>query len=591
MTATTTETRPGVADEPEPAGEEYKRPSWFRRRFTVIATLTVLLVVLFGYVIGPMIATARRSLSMDRIDTVGFSFHAWAEYLFSDAQQSAIIGSIWLSVLTVLFAGFLGTGMAILLTRWEFPGRRICQLLALLPIALPPLMGVWAFKLLFGVGGRIPFALQEWFGLEAKDFWLQGLAGVLIVHAMTMYPYFYLTVSAALMSSDVSLEEASYSMGASRTRTWLTVVLPMLTPAVVAGALITFMSSMSSYTAPLLFQYTDVMTQQIVIAKSNGDMRLASIIATTLAVISIVFLAVIRGYEQRKVYRTQSKGGGRQRASVTSPAVRALIAVIAIPLTIFLILPILMILVLSVTAKGGWLTSILPTEYTLEWYSLMFTGFEFWRPVTNSLLMSLIAVGGAIIIGAGAAYVMSRMKFRGKLALDVAIMLPWALPGTVVAINLITAFADPSPFAGGRVLVGTFAIIPLAYFVRFNPLIFRSSFASWSQLDPNLEDAARSLGATWWYAFRRVVLPLVSKGIMAGALLAFVDGVGEFVASVLLYTPDWIPLSIAINNQNYQGNIGIGAVYGMIQVVLVLGVLIITQRMGKRNAGVMMPAT
>lgn len=586
MTAVTTD--PDVSAE---TPHVYKRPTWFRRRLNVIATLTVLLVVLFGYVIGPMVATARRSLSTDRIDTMGFSFHAWRDFFLSDAQRNAIVGSITLSILSVITAGLLGTGVAVLLTRWDFPGRRVCQILALLPIATPPLMGVWAFKLLFGVGGRIPFALHEWFGVAPKDFWLQGLAGVLIVHTMTIYPYFYLTVSAALMTSDVSLEEASYSMGASKLRTWLKVILPMLTPAVVAGALLTFMSSMASYTAPLLFQYTNVMTHQIVISKSNGDMRLASIIATTLAMISILFLAVIRTYEQRKIYRTQSKGGGRQRSTVTSPLARTVIAVIAIPLTLFLVLPMIMILVLSFTAKGGWLATILPTDYTLEWYAQMFSGADFWRPVTNSLLMSLVAVGGAVLLGAGAAYIMSRMKFRGKLGLDIAIMLPWALPGTVVAINLITAFSDTSPFAAGRVLVGTFAIVPLAYFVRFNPLVFRSSTAAWAQMDPNIEDAARSLGATWWYTFRKIVLPLVSRGIMAGALLAFVDGVGEFVASVLIYTPRWIPLSIEINNQNYQGNIGTGAVYGMIQVALVLVVLIITQRMESRSDAGSLPTT
>ncbi|WP_433675798.1 ABC transporter permease [Microbacterium gorillae] len=560
-----------------------KRPSWFRRRWSTVLTLAVLLIVLFGYVIGPMIATARRSVSQDKAAILGFSFKAWGDFFANPAQTSAIGGSILVSVLSVICAGVLGTGVAILLTRWEFPGRRILQVLAMLPIALPPLMGVWSFKLLFGVGGRIPFAMQEWFGLDQKMFWLQGMAGVLIVHAMTMYPYFYLTVSAALANADASLEEAAASMGAGKARIWMRVILPMLTPALVAGSLITFMSAMSSYTAPLLFQYTDVMTQQIVIAKTNGDMRLASIISTTLAIISIAFLAIIRSYEQRKVYRTQSKGGGRKRSTLTSTPAKVLLLVISIPVTVFLVLPIIMIAVLSVTAKGGWLMSVLPTGWTLEWWARMFTGFDFWRPVTNSLLMSVIAVGGAVILGAGAAYVMSRMKFRGKLALDIAVMLPWALPGTVVAINLITAFSSPSPFAFGNVLVGTFAILPLAYFVRFNPLIFRSTFASLSQLDPNLEDAARSLGATWWYSFRRVVLPLISRGIMAGALLAFVDGVGEFVASVLIYTPDWVPLSIAVNNENYQGNIGVGSVYGMIQVFLVLIVLAVTNRMGARG--------
>jgi len=187
--------------------------------------------------------------------------------------------------------------------------------------------------------------------------------------------------------------------------------------------------------------------------------------------------------------------------------------------------------------------------------------------------MSAIAVGGATLLGLVSAYVIARMRFRGKAAIDIVMMLPWALPGTVVAINLITAFANPSIFALGTVLVGTFMIVPLAYFVRFSPLVFRSTAASLAQLDVGIEEAARSLGASWGYAFCRVVLPLLYRGIAAGALLAFVDGVGEFVATVLLYTPQHRPLSIAINDELYFANYGTAASLGVIQVLLVLIVL------------------
>lgn len=554
---------------------------WLRKRWTLVVVLAALALVLAGYVVGPMVATARRSVTAGRNVDDGFSLDAWRDFLTTAAQLDAVRGSILVSVLTVLLAGILGSTLAILLTRWEFPGRRICQVLVMLPIALPPLMGVWSFKLLFGVGGRIPFALQEWFGIPQKELWLQGLAGVLLVHAMTMYPYFYLTVRAALVGADVSLEEAAASLGGSRWLVWTRVLLPLLTPAFVAAGLLTFMSSMSSYTAPLLFQYTSVMTQQIVIAKVSGDLRLAAVIATVLAVMSILFLALIRTYEQRRRYQTQSKGGARRRQVETRWWTKIIVAVVAIPLSLFLVLPLVMIFLWSITAKGGWLTSILPTAYTAEWYAQMFTEPGFWTPVLNSILMSLVAVGLALLLGVGAAYTISRLRFRGKIILDVAVMLPWALPGTVVAINLITAFSTPSVFSGGQVMVGTFWILAVAYFVRFNPLIFRSSNAVLAQLDGNLEDAARSLGASWWRSFRLVVLPLMRPGIMAGALLAFVDGFGEFVASVLLYTPRWVPLSIAINNENYQGNIGVGATYGMIQVALVLIVVIVTQRSGQ----------
>jgi iron(III) transport system permease protein len=168
--------------------------------------------------------------------------------------------------------------------------------------------------------------------------------------------------------------------------------------------------------------------------------------------------------------------------------------------------------------------------------------------------------------------------------MDIAVMLPWALPGTVVAISLITAFANPSVFAFGKVLVGTFAIVPLAYFVRFSPLVFQSTTASIAQVDTGIEEAARSLGATWWYAFSRVVLPLLSRGITAGALLAFVNGVGEFVASILLYTPQYRPLSIAINDELYYANYGTAASYGVVQVVLVLIVVIFMRQTERREA-------
>jgi iron(III) transport system permease protein len=343
------------------------------------------------------------------------------------------------------------------------------------------------------------------------------------------------------------------------------------------------MSSMSSYTAPLLFHMDKVMTQQIVIAKLNGQLGLASVVSVMLAVISITFLIAMRAYEKRAVYSTLSKGGARRRVQVTTPLWRAVLVVVACVSTLFLILPIAMIFLLAFSVNGSWRTAPLPSQYTLRNFAALFTDPKSWQAVTTSLEMSAIAVAGAILLGLASAYVMARMQFRGKTVMDIAVMLPWALPGTVVAINLITAFANPSPFAFGRVLVGTFAIVPLAYFVRFSPLVFRSTAASLAQLDVGIEEAARSLGATWWYAFSRVVLPLLYRGIAAGALLAFVDGVGEFVATILLYTPQYRPLSIAINDELYYANYGTAACFGVVQVVLVLAVVIGMRRLDDRD--------
>jgi iron(III) transport system permease protein len=573
--STTLQRPPAVAPTTASRGTMLRR---LRRRGGAIALVSALALVLWGYVVAPMVATVRTSLTGED----GSSLAEYSRFFSGGATTRALFGSIGISVASVVTSALLGTALAILFARSEFPMKRLCQVLVLVPIALPPLMGVEAFVLLYGEGGAVPQALAQLLGGAQTAFAVKGVGGVLLVHTLTMYPYFYLSVAASLGSADDSLEEAALSLGASRTTTWRRVLLPMLTPAVVAGALLTFMSSMASYTAPLLFDYDNVLTRQIVLAQVNNERQFAATISTVLALVSIAFLIAMRFWEQRRVYRSTSKGGGRRLARVTSPFAKAVTTVVALVASLILLSPILMIAVMAFAEDGSWTTTILPASYTWEHVTTLFTDANAWTPVVTSLQMSAIAVGGAVLLGVLSAYALTRYQFRTRWLLDIAVMLPWALPATVVAINLITAFAGPNPFALGQVLVGTFAIVPLAYFVRFSPLVFRSTGASLAQLDPSIEDAARSLGASWLYAFRRIVLPLLAKGIFAGALLAFVDGVGEFVASILLYTPSSRPLSIAINDALYQAHFGTASVYGLIQVALVIGALAFSQRLGGR---------
>lgn len=543
------------------------------------AVLVLLALVLWGYVVGPLVSTFQRSITGDQ-----GAFAEYAPFFHYDSVQSeAMRGSLYISFLSVISAGAIGVFLAVLLNRWDFRFRKLYQALVLVPIALPPLMGVKAFYLLYGKAGTFPQLLGQFFHTSPTTFALTGISGVLLVHTLTMYPYFYLSVAASLAQADDSLEEAAHSLGASTFQTWTRVLLPMLTPPIVAGALLTFMSSMASYTAPLIFEVNNVMTVQIA-NNAATQQSLASAVAVTLAIISILFLVVIRAYEQRSVYRTQSKGGARKRRRVTSPIAKTVLFISAMISTIILVLPIAMIFLLAFSVDFSWRTAPLPSAYTLQNFAKLFSDPNAWGPIQNSLEMSAIAVAGALILGVTCAYVTARMRLRGRGVIDIAMMLPWALPGTVVAFNLIVAFAKPSVFSFGQVLIGTYWIVPLAYFVRFSPLIFRSTASSLTQLDPSLEEAARSLGSTWWGAFRRVVLPLVSSGIAGGVLLAFVAGVGEFVATIMLFPKlKFRPLSIAINDELNVGRWGSAACLGVVQVLLVLVVVIVMRRVEDRS--------
>ncbi|MCZ7436985.1 iron ABC transporter permease [Micromonospora sp. WMMC241] len=571
-------TVPPITEDPTPPGRRSRRPGLnANSRWFPYVLVFPLVLILFGYVVQPMLATFGESVGVDGPEN-------WASFLTGEGvARSALLTSLMISAASVLLCGVVGVAMAFLLKRFSFPGRRLIEAIILVPAALPPLIGAISFQLLYSETGILPRALQQLFGTENPVLPFSGIAGVLVVHTFTMYPFFYLATSAALTGMDPSVEEAAYNLGAGRVRVWRTVLLPMLTPALVSASLLVFMTSLASYTAPLLFGVDRTMTMQIYINRTNGDLPMASTYASVLAVVSVLFLLGMRWYEGRRSYRSQSKGVASHRRELTNPFARWLALAASLLAVVVLLAPVATIALVAFSEDGTWTTEVIPSGYTAQNFTTIFSDPDAYRPILNSLQMSLLATVGCVVVGVLIAYAVRRLDFRGRGLLDVAVMLAWALPGTVVAINLISAFSTGNAFSFGQVLIGTFWIMPLAYFVRFLPLVFRSSSATLAQLDPSLEEAARNLGASWWRAFGTVTLRLMLPGVLAGALLAFVNGVGEFVASVLIYTSETAPISVEINNRMYSFEVGTAAAYGMLQVVLIFVVMVVSGRL--QNGG------
>ncbi len=563
---------------------EYQRSWWSRATqspYFVYLLISPLFLILFAYVVYPFYSTFLQSFAGN--DTLA-NYRKFFS-LESTANLEALWNSVYISIISVICCAVVGVTMAFLLERYEFPGRRLLSVLVLVPMALPPLVGVLSFTFLYGESGIFPRFFQHLFSLEEVPFSLKGIWGVVVVHTFTMYTYFYLTASAAIKGLDPSLEEAATSLGAGRIRVWTKVILPMLTPSIIASSLLVFMVSMASYTAPLMFGVERTMTMQIYLARTNGNLDMAATQSTILSIVSILFLLIMRWYQNRRNYQNLSKGVSVHRSEVTSKPLKTISIILSFAGTLILILPILVLILISFSKDGSWTIQILPTDYTLDHYKALFTDERTWRPIWNSIQMGAVATVGNILFGVAAAYAMVRLSFKGKSLLDTLIMIPWALPGTVVAVNLIAAFSTESPFAFNQVLIGTFWILPLAYFVRHLPLVFRSTSASLLQLDQSVEEASRSLGASWWYTFRRIVLPLTLSGIIAGTLLALVQSIGEFVASILLYSTTTIPLSVAIFQKLYAFKFGTACAYGVLQILLILIVLLISEKLSKGSAG------
>ncbi|HEX8696585.1 MAG TPA: iron ABC transporter permease [Longimicrobium sp.] len=492
----------------------------------------------------------------------------WARFFGSRSELTALWNSVWISLASVVLSGLVGVPLAFLFSRRDFPGRRVLGGLAAMPVLLPPLVGTISFLFLYGESGFFTRGVQALLGLEQAPWRLTGAWAVLLVHAYTMYVYFYLFVAAGLARLDDAYGEAAAALGAGRWTTLFRVTLPMLAPAIGGAALLVFMTSMASFSAPYVFGGGfRVLTTQLYSSKLNNEGGLVAVEAVVLALVSLVFLLFLQRYEAAREYTGASKGlGARPPEKVGRGWAWTLAAVV---FTGFLLLPHATVLLVSLVPEGTWTTEAFPPVYSAEPYRRLFSEAEQLRPVLNSLRMATLATLANVVFAFAAGYLLARTRVRGRGVIGALVTLPWALPGTVLAIALATTFSVNRPLAGRFVLVGTFAILPLAYFIRNVPLVTRAALASFRQLDPALEEAAASLGASRATALRRVVLPLVLPGLAAGAMLAFVTALGEFVASILLYTHRTRPISIEMLSQLRAFDFGGAAAYGVLLIALV----------------------
>jgi iron(III) transport system permease protein len=520
--------------------------------------LTLLLAWLVCY---PLLLTVR-----DALAPPGWSLKYFAEFLHRPDEWQALWASLWISLATVALAAAIGIPLAFLFERADFPGRRVLGILIALPVVLPPLVGVVAFLFLYGESGFFARAVQALTGSKEPPWRLAGAPGILLVHAYSMYVYFYLFTRAGLARLDNAYLEAAAALGAGPARILARVTLPLLRPALGGAALLTFMTSLSSFSAPYLFGGTfRVMTTQIVFSRLNGDNEMAMVETTTLAALALAGLFLLQKSERKREVAGAIRG--------TPPARRRLarggaVAAAGWLLAIFLLLPHLTLLLVSFVPPGTWTVEPLPPVLALTNWASVLSQTERLRPIVNSLWMAAAATALALALGFCAAWLAVRRRSAWRGPLETLVAIPWALPGTVFAVALAATFSKNAPWAGRFVLVGTAAILPIGYLVRNLPLTGRAAFAGLRQLDPALDEAGASLGAGPWRRFRRVALPLVRPALVAGASLAFITALGDFVVSIVLYTFDTRPISIEILSSLRMQDTGAAAAYGVLLALL-----------------------
>jgi iron(III) transport system permease protein len=452
---------------------------------------------------------------------------------------------------------------------FECPHREVLDKLLLLPVMMPGIIIVFAFVQLYGESGLVTKSLELLFGLDEAPYSFSGLPGILFVHVYTQYVYFYLTVSLAIRHIDLSVIESARILGASWTKVFTSVLLPYVIPAIITSAAVTFMTGIGSFSAPsIIGGGYKVLTTQILLSKANNFMETAAVQVVVLTVISMTFFAVLRRCEKRRQFSGSVKGVPFQPFRIRNAALRRFASGIKALLVLLILLPFVTIVVLSFVDSASWMVSIYPQSFSLENFTAIFTRARKLGPFTNSIEMSVMAAFLCLLVAVPASWIREKTRLRVKGLIGFLVVLPWAMPASAIAINIITANSTPNVFAFNTVLVGAYVLLPLGYFIKSLPIVVEVTHISFQGLNSTLLEASRSLGASEYRTFRKVTLPIIYPGLLAGFLYVFVRSIGEYTVSAFLYTASNKPVSIAMVNAIFEYDIGLAMAYGTLLIAL-----------------------
>ena len=535
------------------------------RTFLPLVWYGVMGFLLLGYILLPFVRTVLEALRAGD----GYGLLNFHEFFSNPNQWTVAKNTILLGVSMVVTCGTIGILLALYMTFLCSRFKKLIHILLLSPMMVPGVITVIAFIQLYGESGVVTKAIQYALQLPSAPFVFQGYGAILFVITYTQYVYFYLNVYVALKYMDYAAIEAARSLGASWLQIFRDVIWPVIRPAVLTSVIITFASGVSAFSAPnLIGGGFKVLSTQIVRSKANNHMEMASVQVVVLFAISVTVMLLVRFYSRR----FGSIAADRSQPAVPEGMRRGWLAVvgrIVVLIQILLILlPIAAIIYLSFVSTSSIMQDIFPRSFTLENYLTIFRKKRVLKPLINSLQMSVMAVAAGLVLTVPSAYLIVRRGGRAEGILRFALMLPSAMPASLVAINLINAFNQKSLFAFGQVLIGGYYIIPIAYVITALPMLLSSHEVAIQGLHPNLEEASRSLGADMGNTFVRIILPNIAPGIMAGGILIFIRMIGEYTMSALLYGVHNRPISISIITNMQEYNVGISLAYGVIVILI-----------------------
>lgn len=560
------------------AGNPPRQRRMLQKDLTPYLVFAIPMAFLCLFLFWPLATTFLRAFmrSGNKFNLGKLGFTGFEKFISSSLYRRSLLNSFIVGISVTGFSLIIGVPMGYFVARVKIPGKSLMLSLGILPVIMPSFIGAFSWIILLGRQGVVRHFLNAALaplGLELPT--IYGMFGMIFVMTLTYYPFVFLLSHGAFSSANALLEDAGTLMGANRWRVLRTITFPLVIPSIGAAALLVFIRAIGNFGIPAIIGGDKYVLPTLIYFRVNGFWDLNG--ASSIAVVNVVITGAVLWYQKYIVSRREYETISASHVEIRQhehPAMRIIASLYCFIVLLVSLAPQIVIVVMAFFEKWQ---GLFPEGFTLANFSRIpkNSSSEF----LNSLFLSTLATLLTAILGSIVAYITERRRPKGAALLDMAVMAPFILPGTVVSVALLSAFSGKSIIPLG----GTYTIIIIAYMVRRTPYVYRSVAASLTQLNPSLEEASTIAGAHWIYTFRRVSVPLILPGIISGSILTFSTLLQELSTTILLYGAKTRTVPIQIYGAVADGKLGEASALSVILLVVVFAVVYATNRLQGRD--------
>lgn len=504
--------------------------------------------------------------------TGAWSMQNFVHFFERKYYYQSMINSFSVTTCVTILAVIIGTIVAYFMTLYKIKFKSAVEICIVISLLSPPFIGAYSWILIGGRNGYVTRFLAQ-YGIDFPS--IYGFAGILLVLTLKLYPFIYLYVAGAMKNIDSALIEAAESLGCSGIRKVVTIIVPLITPTILAGALMVFMNAMADFGTPMLigegYNVMPVMIYSEFINEVGDQANFAAAMAALMVLITSTIFMLQKYVVNRKSFTMSSL---RPLPVGELHGLRKVIVHLFIYTLVALsMIPQLVVIYTSFLKTSG---SIFVDGYSLDSYRTIFDSLG--TAISNTYLFSTTAMIAIVFLGMTIAYLTTRKKSWLTEIIDTLSMFPYIIPGSVLGITLLLAFNDEP-----LLLSGTAAIIIISLIIRRLPYTLRSSSAILYQLSPSMEEASISLGASPLKTFFKITAVMMLPGVMSGAIISWITAINELSSSIILFTGATKTMSVAIYTEVIRASYGTAAALSTILTVTTITAMLLFFKVSGRR--------